>query len=84
VTPLKMEILLHYYYSPEEYRDGDLSAPAVDEALFWACSEGLLTSIEKSQYGATYAQTDRLRALVDAWLNVPLPVQVWVIPKGGA
>jgi hypothetical protein len=84
MTPLMMEILLHYYYSPEEYRDGDLSAPAVHDSIQWACCEGLLEPIMKNQYGATFKSTDRCRALVNAWCDMPLPVQVWVIPEDGS
>lgn len=33
MTPLQISILIHYYTTPTDYRDGDFSAPAVKEQL---------------------------------------------------
>lgn len=33
MTPLQIEIVLHYYVRPTDYRDGDFTAPAVSQAL---------------------------------------------------
>lgn len=30
MSPLEIEILLHYYYCPGDYQDGDFSAPAAE------------------------------------------------------
>lgn len=81
-TPLEMQILLHYYYSPEDYRQGDYSAPAVRQAINSFRDElGLIREkSERDGYGL-YEITERGRVLVDAALETPLPVQVWVIPK---
>jgi hypothetical protein len=84
MTPLKIEILLHYYCSPEEYREGDLSAPAVEEAIEWFLDNGLLELADhrdKEKCGGSFRATDRAKALIEAWCNTPLPVSVWVIPE---
>lgn len=80
-TPLEMQILLHYYYSPEDYKQGDYSAPSVREAInSFRDQHGLIREkLEKDSYGL-YEITERGRALVHAALKTPLPVQVWVIP----
>jgi len=82
MTPLKIEILLHYYCCPNEYRDGDLSAPAVEEAICWFLANDLLEAAapDKRKYGASYQTTPKAKALIEAWCNTPLPVSVWVIP----
>ena len=83
LTPIQIEILIHYNYSPEDYRDGDFSAPAVCEciALFL-----LLNLLEDNQPprdvndNSKYRITDRGQAHVEALCSVPLPVNTWVSP----
>lgn len=79
-TPLQMEILLHYYCSASDFREGDFSAPAVRSAIdSFAEVEGLLTASSQPEYGA-YEITERGRCLIDHILETPAPVQMWVIP----
>lgn len=79
-TPLQLQILLHYYCSAADFREGDFSAPAVREAIdsFRDC-DGLLRSAEEPKYG-TYEITERGRCLIDHILKTPAPVQMWMIP----
>ena len=78
MTPLHIDILLHYYTRPGDYRDGDFSAPAVKEYVGWLAGNDLISSahckVEK------YEITDRGRALVDAICDTPLPINKWVVP----
>jgi hypothetical protein len=87
MTPLEIEILMHYRCRAVDYRDGDHSAPAVKEAIEGFIAQGLLTHhgfcIERFDDGslrARYAVTDRAIAYLDALCNVPLPVSAWIVP----
>jgi hypothetical protein len=89
VTPLQLEILLHYVYSPHDFREGDFSAPAVREAIdiFRADlkdspydTAGLLTKSERP--GQTYTLSERGRVYIEHLLSQPLPVQTWTVPCG--
>lgn len=81
MTPLELEILLHYYCKARDYRDGDFSFPAVREAIeSFVRYEKLLVSTPCSD--SAYVITDRGKFYVDHLLNQPLPKQVWVIPEG--
>lgn len=80
MTPLQLEILLHYYACANDFRDGDFSAPAVREAIDrFKASEMLTINIERS--AATYMLTERGRVYVEAVLVVPLPEKRWVMPE---
>jgi hypothetical protein len=85
MSPIQIEILLHYHCCVDEYRDGDLSAPAVQETLRCFVDERLLEPvIPTDAYTATFKTTPRAEALISAWCDMPLPVQVWVIPEDGS
>jgi hypothetical protein len=81
-TPLQLQILLHYYCSAADFRDGDFSAPAVRHTIDWfRDSEQLLRAIPPSEaVHGMYAITERGRCLIDHILETPAPVQMWVIP----
>lgn len=79
MTPLEIEILMHYLWSTVDYRNGDFSAPAVRAAIDrFSKIDGML-KIDDSKR-VTYVLTDRARAYLEAVQAVPLPVCVWVIP----
>ena len=79
--PLEIDILIHYYTTPTEYREGD-DFPIRGETMQRLIELGLLTQRDKpSKYGATLEATEKCAALIEAWCNTPLPVQVWVIPE---
>lgn len=77
MTPLQIEILLHYNCGSTDYRDGDFSAPAVSEALRQFQVEDLLEPTFKTGVGVMpqpkFALTDRGSAYVAALQAVPLP-----------
>lgn len=77
-TPLQIEIGIHYCCSREsDYRNGDLVAPAVKQAIETFVFAGLLANGEGKQ---RYSATDGMRAWVDALTLVPFPKQQWVVP----
>lgn len=87
MTPLEIEILMHYGCKADDYRNGDHSAPAVTDALNRFLNEGLLTHdgfkpecFTNGALKARYAVTPRARFYLEALCQVPLPIQKWVMP----
>lgn len=77
MTPLHIEIMLHYYAMGDDFRGGDFSAPAVGEFLEWLDDEKM---IYRSLSGhPKFRITDKGRAYVDYLRAVPLPVVKYVI-----
>jgi len=86
MTPLELGILLHYYVSGEDYRQGDFSAPAVSETVERFLRSGMLrerTEAEKQvmNIDQIYTTTERADTYILAVLQTPLPVQIWTIPE---
>jgi hypothetical protein len=80
MTPLQIEIMLHYYARTEDYRFGDFSAPTVKEAIEVFCRGDMLNFTNKADYpNAAYVITEKGRAYVDYLRSVPLPVVKYVI-----
>lgn len=82
MSPLFIQIALHYYAHGDDYRDGDFSAPAVRAAIDWFIDEGL---IEPAPHNTTmpvaYVATERLNFYVNHLMAQPLPVQRWAMPE---
>lgn len=78
MSPLEIEILMHYYTTPGDYRDGDFTAPAVKEAMRWMCDEELLTSFY-GENNAKFGLMERGRAYIEALKRVPLPTRCWQV-----
>ena len=86
MSPLEIEILLHYYCCPTDYRDGDFSAPAVQDAIERFRDEINLLEPTQSMdvyHDPHYRITERGRVFVEALCNMPLPVKTWVMPESG-
>lgn len=79
MTPLQLEILLHYYAKADDYRCGDFGAPSVRDAIEHFKREELLESDPTQQ--RCYTLGERGRVLVEAVLSVPLPERRWVMPS---
>jgi len=88
MTPLEIEIMLHYRCTPTDYRGGDFSAPVVREAIdkfkspvgTWTVS-GMLEEVPREEVKeAIYRITEKGRIYVGALCCVPIPVQTWVMP----
>lgn len=80
MTPLQIDILLHYHCSGCDYREGDYSAPAVREAIDWMRAESQLIENDNESARRCYKLSERGQVYVNALMAVPLPVQVWVMP----
>jgi hypothetical protein len=72
MTPLEIEILLHYHRDIDE--PANLDAPAVKEALNKFVRAGILGLRED---GTHWAVSTALELYIDAVCAVPLPVRVW-------
>jgi len=78
MTPLEIEILLHYYTRVDDYRDGDFSAPAVASAIGRFVNRLNLLETSSDDSAARYVATSRAVAYVEMLKEVPLPVEMWV------
>ena len=88
MTPLEIDIILHYYAIAEDYRGGDHSAPAVGEAIKRFISADMLRPATPNPEDRllavrppAYVVTERGRIYVEALQAVPLPIQKWVMPE---
>ncbi len=80
MTPLEIEMLLHYYSRTNDYRDGDFSAPAVRNALEWFKREEFLATDKAEPPKTCYVIAERGRVYVEALKSVPMPERRWVMP----
>ena len=83
MSPLEIEILLHYYRCPTDYRDGDFSAPDVQDAIErFRDTHNLLEPTHSMDEFCEphYTITERGHVFVEALCNMPLPVKTWVMP----
>ena len=79
MTPFEFGILMHYANFVEEHPAVESNVPIWSETREMFLCEGLL-EVFPSGYGATYRTTDRGNVFLNAALNLPLPVQCWVMP----
>lgn len=73
MTPVEMEVALHYYYKREQMRPLTVSVMNAHQTLKAA---GLLELTAQGDY----APTQGLNMYVEALGAVPLPVQKWSMP----
>jgi hypothetical protein len=80
MTPLMIQIGLHYHAMTNDFRD--LDAPAIRDGIAAFVSAGLLRlSRPDDQFGRAYQPTDGLRVWVEALCAVPWPERVWRMPE---
>jgi hypothetical protein len=86
MTPLEIEIILHYGTRAYDFREGDFSAPAVRSTIdeFRTSPADLLEPETDSSMGRTYRLTERGRFYFDELCKLPLPEYVLVMPKRDA
>jgi hypothetical protein len=80
MTPLQIEILLHYWSRAEDYRQGDFTAPAVREAIDWFMHEGMLERNTDASRDTAYRTTERAQAWIEYVKSLPLPTHTWLMP----
>ena len=74
ITPLHIEIMLHYNCCEENFPR--LNAPACQEYAKQLAVEGLL----EEGVGSVYRVTSKGKAWVCYLCMVPFPIQQWVLP----
>ena len=82
MTPNDIDILLHYYTTPEEH--GRIAAPAVSETVHSFLDRGILrlvTSDEKARWAGSYRVTEKGNKLVEMLCATPDPVNRWIDPR---
>ncbi len=75
MTPLEIEILLHYHCTDNEFKNPD--APAVKEAHNKFVSAGILARRED---GTHFRISKALDLYIQALCDIPVPIQVWIMP----
>lgn len=75
MTPIKLEILLHYFACSEPYPRS--SAPAVQDAVHFLVIKDLLATGNDDQ---PFYVTERGAAYIKHLLTIPFPVKQWIIP----
>jgi len=89
MTPLEIEILLHYKTHIGDYRSGDFWEPKVCKFIHACRTElGLLRKSTPDDHKrdcanrtSVYVLTDRGKMYIDAVCAVPLPIQKWIMPE---
>ena len=83
MSPLEIEILLHYYRCPTDYLDGSFYEPAAEDTIErFRDVHNLLEPTQSMDvyHGPHYQITERGRVFVEALCNMPLPIKTWVVP----
>lgn len=81
MTPLHIQLMLHYYAIDEPYAKGDpahANSDAVRKYRAFLIGENMICPSSSS--GSGYEATDRGRAYVEALCAVQLPIIKWVQP----
>ena len=85
LSPIHIEVLLHYLADPEEHPRHD--SPAVMCAINWFLGEGIFEltkpshSVAMIDYNSSYRVTERGRVFVDMLCETPFPVPTWKDPR---
>lgn len=78
MTPYAFQILLHYYWSPEDW-DGPSRGNALHREIMTKMLQDDLLNFATD--GREFQITERGRAFIDHALSTPLPEKVWVRGK---
>lgn len=77
MSPYEIEVLLHYYYSSEDYPD--MQTPPFKSTIDRFVEHGII--IPSNEGGIKFKSN---REVMDVWIetitSVPLPVQKWQMP----
>lgn len=82
MTPLDLEIILYYNSHLTDFRNGELTAPAVASSIKMLLGEGILIRATEPDF-LRYTISEKGRFYVDALCSLPLPVATWIIPTVG-
>lgn len=80
MTPLEIQIGIHYATTMSDFRD--LDAPAIGEAINRFVDLGMLEVTPDGR--SAYAATHGMRMWVESLCQSPLPERRWVFPEQSA
>ena len=82
MTLMEIELVLHYYWSPEEHPYAFQQDRAYKNAINTLIEAGLLElRVERDEHGANWRTTEKAAVYVEAVRAVPMPECKWVIPE---
>lgn len=80
MTPLELDVMIHYIGHTCDHDIVARNPPIWAETRDWFLSEGLLEVVPTDQVrDAIYRLTPRGIAFVEALQSVPLPEQIWIV-----
>ncbi len=85
MSPLCLNILLHYHTSPTDYHDGDFRAPAVQDAINWLAEDAELLEINDERIAAgfpAYRLSEKGHFFVGKLCSLQVPVATWAMREG--
>lgn len=85
MSPLTLQIIIHYCVRAVDYRDGDLSAPAVKQVIAYLENEEMIRKVTKDDdncfHTMKYVGTTKARYYLDYICKIPFPVNDFKIPE---
>lgn len=79
-TVIELEVLLHYYYSPNDWHLDRRESPASSKAIERLLRLDLLgRTAGSAPHNSEFVISERGKVLVKALLETPLPVRAWVM-----
>lgn len=72
-SPMQLRVLLHHYYSPANWSEEHRSCKAAGDATQYWLENGCLEERDDGDHDSGFYVTERGKAMVEAWLSVPVP-----------
>jgi hypothetical protein len=79
---MQLRVLLHHYYSPQNWSEEQCSCPAASDATDYWMRCGCLEEVDNSGRDSGLQLTQRGLAMVKVWLAQPLPEAAWADEQG--
>jgi hypothetical protein len=79
MSPFELKILLHYYYSPEQYENFRTGIPL--EFILSCCGQGVFRSTPNPDDG--FMLTEKGQMWVESILATPMPIAKWCDARTG-
>jgi hypothetical protein len=79
MTPLQIEILLHYHSRPNDFNEGDFRAPAVYETIQKFAEDKALVLCSRDV--KKYTLGERGKVFIDYLLSLELPTVTYAMQK---
>lgn len=80
ISPIILQMIIHYCVCCDDFREGDLSAPAVRDGLAILIAEKML-SVNDKQGNPKYRATDKAKYYLNYICQTPFPIMIYKIPE---